>query len=61
MGVGTNEEFYNSRGHPVSFLGLPAIDISGFKISQYFETSTDFIHSAIENKGLQSFIFLLLL
>ncbi|OXA52386.1 dual specificity protein phosphatase 3 [Folsomia candida] len=51
LGVGTSEEFYQRRGFECQFLGLPAVDISGFKISQYFDKATDFIHSAVENNG----------
>jgi len=48
LGVGTSEEYYHKKGHPVRFLGLPAVDISGFRISQYFDEATDFIHSALD-------------
>lgn len=53
LGVGTSEEFYQRRGFECQFLGLPAVDISGFKISQYFDKATDFIHSAVENNGIK--------
>ncbi len=56
LGVGTSEDYYSSKGFNCKFLGLPAIDVAGFKISQYFETSTNFIHSALENNGKSYFV-----
>ena len=47
--IDTDDTFYSDIG--VGFLGIPAIDIFGFKMSKYFATAADFIENALCSEG----------
>ncbi|KAK2184085.1 hypothetical protein NP493_283g03021 [Ridgeia piscesae] len=47
--IDTDDAFYSDIG--VAFLGIPAIDVFGFKMSKYFATATDFIENALCSEG----------
>lgn len=47
----TSEAYYRERNFPCEFWGIPAMDFPSYKISQWFEKSTEFIHEALRTKG----------
>ena len=42
----------------LTFLGIPAIDVFKFKMTPYFKSSSDFIHTALQQNGM-SIIYIL--
>lgn len=49
----TSEAYYRERNFPCEFMGVPAQDFPSYKISQWFEKTTEFIHEALKIKGKQ--------
>ncbi|ODM91240.1 Dual specificity phosphatase DUPD1 [Orchesella cincta] len=47
----TSESYYKDRNFPCEFLGIPALDYPSYKISQWFEESSQFIHDGLKSKG----------
>ncbi|CAL8092773.1 unnamed protein product [Orchesella dallaii] len=47
----TSETYYRERNFPCEFIGIPALDLPSYKISQWFEESSQFIHDALKAKG----------
>lgn len=47
----TSDAYYRERNFPCEFLGIPAQDFPSYKISQWFEETSQFIHEALKCKG----------
>jgi hypothetical protein len=45
--VPTSQEYYQENNLEVSFLGIPAMDLTAYQLHPFFDKSTDFIQNAI--------------
>ena len=52
--INTDESFYSYIG--VNFLGVKAIDIARFQMSQHFSVAADFIENALSSEGMVYFV-----
>lgn len=47
----TSEGYYRERNFPCEFMGIAAQDFPSYKISQWFDKATEFIHDGLKCKG----------